>query len=226
MIERRPAPGYETAAQWYQRGMEARPGDVARLAHKSWQLGLLEKNERRVEPLSENVVLGLACPYNVISRPVHDKNGKRYREILRPGCFAASLHNVKLLPDHDSRGSLASTESRTLSLHDKHDGLHFTAFLSSGWGFVERMIREGKRAQASVTFHIKPEDVTWDRSGPLPVRHVHRARLEDITLVHRGAYRGTLVSVEGGLKIVKETDWKTELDLKEKLLAVLEMAAA
>ena len=225
MIERRPARGYETAAQWYQRGMEARPGDVARLAHKSWQLGLLEKAERRVAPLSENVVVGLACPYNRLSSP-RDESGKRFREILHPGCFSASLHNVKLLSDHDSRGSLASTDDLTLSLHDEHNGLRFTAFLSSSWAFMERMIREGKRAQASVTFHIKPEDVTWDRSGPLPVRHVHRARLSDISLVRRGAYPGTRVSVEGGLKIVKETDWKTELDLKAKQLAVLEMAAA
>ena len=82
--------------------------------------------EQRVDG---RTLTGVAAVYGQQSREIHEL-GRTFRERISPGAFGDSVNgDIKLYYNHDPSMPLARTRSKTLSLEDRADGLHYSATL-------------------------------------------------------------------------------------------------
>lgn len=143
-------------------------------------------------------IVGYAAVFNSLSE---DLGG--FREIIRPGAFAAALAgaDVRLVVNHDPSLILGRTKSGTLRLSEDSRGLRYEAdppdtqtardYLTS--------IERGDLSESSFRFYMfedPNEGQAWRSEPTGVVREITKFRkIDDVSIVAYPAYRATEVSV-------------------------------
>lgn len=134
------------------------------------------------------------------TRALPDSGARRFREILEPGAWAASVGmrpDITLQWAHDlATIPLGRTKSGTFTVADESRGLKASAKLPDNeWG---RPIRDGLVRKDIDGFSVRFRSVReeWGRQDGEQVRHIFQADLgPEISIVTRAAYDGTSPSV-------------------------------
>jgi len=149
-------------------------------------------------------IVGYAAVFNSPSEelPVNrdEPNGRKFREVVRPGAFAESLTSqraVFALFQHDPGAVLGSTHSGTLRLSEDHRGLRYEITppnTQAGRDVVE-LIRRGDVRASSFGFKVRPGGQMVKRDGGQIVRELRSVQLLDVSPVTIGAYSAASVSL-------------------------------
>mgnify|MGYP001143824868 CR=1 FL=1 len=185
----------------------------------------LAASELRVDQVDgKKRIVGYAAVFNSLSE---DLGG--FREIIRPGAFAAALAgaDVRLVVNHDPSLILGRTRNGTLRLTEDSRGLRYeadppdTQMARDYAALVER----GDLAESSFRFYMFDDPSrgqVW-RSEPTGViREITEfSRIDDVSIVAYPAYRATEVSVRSldALRSARDRDdaWATRAHFRLRL---------
>ena len=123
-----------------------------------------------------------------------------FTETITRGAFDESLErgdDVTFLVEHDGL-PLARTESGTLSLAVDEHGLRMETTLRGDDPDVRSIIpkmERGDLSKMSIGFTIEAGGDRWERGEDPPHRTITRARLYDVSVVGRPAYKGTEIAL-------------------------------
>ena len=135
---------------------------------------------------------GIAAVYGQPSRLIREQ-GRTFTERIAPGAFGA-IADVKLYYNHDASMPLARTQSGTLKLDSRSDGLHYTATLPDttlGNDVRELLTRGDLTGAMSFGFFVTKDTWSPDRTE----RTVNAATLVEVSLVQDAAYPQTTSSL-------------------------------
>ncbi|MEO7860587.1 MAG: HK97 family phage prohead protease [Nitrospirales bacterium] len=122
-----------------------------------------------------------------------------FREIIRPGTFAASLKksDVRAFWDHKSRYVLARMSAGTLQLSEDEKGLAFSLSPPATQWAHDLMVSVGRKdiRQMSFAFAVDPGGDTWSRPKGRPIRELLSVTLQEISVVTFPVYPATHVYV-------------------------------
>lgn len=146
-------------------------------------------------------IVGYAAVFNSPSEelPVSkdQPNGRKFREIIRPGAFAESLRgsrNIFANFQHDKTAILGSTHAGTLRLTEDSRGLRYEIDppnTQAGKDTVE-LIRRGDVRMSSFGFMVRGRDgQSMRREGDQLLRELRSLELLDVSPVAVGAYGAT-----------------------------------
>lgn len=131
---------------------------------------------------------GIAAVYGQPSRTIQER-GRSFTERIAPGAFGV-VGDVKLYYNHDASMPLARTQSGTLTLDSRADGLHYQATLPDtnlGRDVRELLTRGDLTGAMSFGFYVTKDSWNADRSQ----RTVNAATLVEVSLVQDAAYPQT-----------------------------------
>lgn len=117
-----------------------------------------------------------------------------FREVIRPGAFAASLAkkpDVRFLINHDGL-PLARTSSGTLKLSEDGRGLHFEAMLDMNDPDAQRIVpKVARRDVSNMSFAFRMVKDSWRVEGGRDIRELHEVDINDgdVSLVTYPAYK-------------------------------------
>ena len=141
------------------------------------------------------------------SRPLRDKNGKRYIEQIVPGTIkrALSQNEVKLLLNHDEKRDLGSTETN-LTLREDAIGLRASAEIDDAE--VIQDARDGKLRGWSFGFYERGATEEELPSG-MKRRYVEDMKLVEVSIINQKklpCYEATSIETraEGEEKVFTE----------------------
>lgn len=162
----------------------------------------------RIEIREDKVVIdGYVNAVARDSRPLRDKNGKRYIEQIVPGAFkrALSQNEVKLLLNHDEKRDLGSTETN-LTLREDAIGLRATAEIDDAE--VIQDARDGKLRGWSFGFYERGATEEELPSG-MKRRYVEDMKLVEVSIINQKklpCYEATSIETraEGEEKVFTE----------------------
>lgn len=162
----------------------------------------------RIEIREDKVVIdGYVNAVARDSRPLRDKNGKRYIEQIVPGTFkrALSQNEVKLLLNHDEKRELGSTETN-LTLREDAIGLRATAEIDDAE--VIQDARDGKLRGWSFGFYERGATEEELPSG-MKRRYVEDMKLVEVSIINQKkipCYEATSIETraEGEEKVIAE----------------------
>lgn len=159
----------------------------------------------------ELALVGRAVRYNTLSAPIPAEGSRKsFRERVMPGAFKRSLadKSTAVLADYNHQDNslpLGSTESGTLKLQEKEDGLYFRIQLSpqiQAHRELHASVARGDVQKCSWAFQPYPEDgsedwdVAKDADGQLFNRRTLKAvKLFGVSVVNRPAYPGDATTV-------------------------------
>lgn len=165
---------------------------------------LVEDLEIRSGEGESPIITGYAAVFNSPSEemPVKrdDPNGRKYREIVRPGAFAESLVNKRAifaLFQHNETAVLGSTQNGTLRISEDNRGLRYEISppnTTAGRDTVE-LIRRGDIRASSFGFKVRAGGQALKRDGDQIVRELRSLDLLDVSPVTVGAYGAASVSL-------------------------------
>ena len=162
----------------------------------------------RIEIREDKVIIdGYVNAVGRDSRPLRDKNGKRYIEQIVPGAFkrALSQNEVKLLLNHDESRDLGSTETN-LTLREDTIGLRATAEIDDAE--VIQAARDGKQRGWSFGFSERGATEEELPSG-MKRRYVEDMKLVEVSIINQKklpCYEATSIETraEGEEKVFTE----------------------
>lgn len=162
----------------------------------------------RIEIRNDKVIIdGYVNAVGRDSRPLRDKNGKRYVEQIVPGVFkrALSQNEVKLLLNHDESRDLGSTETN-LTLREDAIGLRATAEIDDAE--VIKDARDGKLRGWSFGFYERGATEEELPSG-MKRRYVEDMKLVEVSIINQKklpCYEATSIETraEGEEKVFTE----------------------
>lgn len=149
-------------------------------------------------------IVGYAAVFNSPSEemPVSagDPNGRKFREIVRPGAFAESLAGQRVvfaLFQHNQAAVLGTTQNGTLRLREDSRGLRYEVTppdTSFGRDVVE-LIRRGDVRGSSFGFKVRANGQTLKKDGGQIIRELRSLDLLDVSPVTIGAYAAASVNL-------------------------------
>lgn len=140
-------------------------------------------------------VSGYAIRYDEPSQPLE----YGFREIIKPGAFNESLQqrNIVALHQHDDKQLLGSTQSNSLRLEERSEGIYFELDLLESRKELFELVKRGDLASMSFGFSV--EDEKFNRNGDTDIREVRKGTLYEISLVHTPAYKTSTVVAQRSL---------------------------
>ena len=145
-------------------------------------------------------IVGYAAVFNQQSNELRTAKGTRFREIMYPGAFAASVKggDVRALVDHDSSKVLGRTKAGTLSIMEDKHGL-LVSIDPPDTTYARDIIESLKRGDISgmsIGFSIPDGGSHFERdSNNRLLHHVRSVNLSEVSVVTFPAYSETEVSV-------------------------------
>lgn len=122
--------------------------------------------------------------------------GGYFQEKIAPGAFADAITgDIRALVDHDPGRVIGRSKSGTLRLAEDGTGLRVeidvpdTTDGNDLWVLVER----GDISGMSFGFRVTKE--TWDETGDVPVRTIHKLELHEVSAVAWPAYEDTTIGL-------------------------------
>lgn len=162
-------------------------------------------------------IIGYAAVFNVPSAELV-VNGRRFREVVKPGAFADSLRTgVDVLARFEHTEIIGRTGNGTLRLSEDQRGLRYEIDppdTQLGRDLV-KMIRRKDVVHSSFAFRVNPGGETWRRENGGEVRELRSVRLVDVSPVSAASYPTTSVSLRAA--------WRGALDW---MAAKLRLASA
>jgi hypothetical protein len=154
---------------------------------------------------------GIAAVYGQPSRLIREQ-GRSFTERIDAGAFG-DIGDVKLYYGHDASMPLARTQSGTLKLDSRADGLHYSATLPEttlGNDVRELLSRGDLTGAMSFGFYVTRD--TWNKTRT--ERTVNAATLVEVSLVQDAAYPQTTSSLRHvGAEFQRAVDARLELHL-------------
>lgn len=173
----------------------------------------------RIEVRNDSVLIdGYVNAVGRDSRPMRDKNGKRYVEQIVPGVFkrALSKNEVKMLLNHDENRALGSTETN-LTLQEDAIGLRATAEITDAE--VIQKAKEGKLRGWSFGFYEKDASEE-DMANGLKRRFVEEMVLDEVSIIDERkipCYEGTSIETRAeGKDVIRADVLETRADVVEQ----------
>lgn len=153
------------------------------------------------EPLSGGaIIFGLAVPYGKPSLVLHDAlapDERGYVEEFAPGACAKMLRAcpIPALILHDPRRQIACSKDGTLRLWETPRGVYVDIRPGSAALGARALASVEAGELRAVSLKFVAWSSKWDRtSDGIPLRRVLGARVLEVSLVPRGAYRETWVA--------------------------------
>lgn len=173
----------------------------------------------RIEVRNDSVLIdGYVNAVGRDSRPMRDKNGKRYVEQIVPGVFkrALSKNEVKMLLNHDENRALGSTETN-LTLQEDAIGLRATAEITDAE--VIQKAKEGKLRGWSFGFYEKDASEE-DMANGLKRRFVEEMVLVEVSIIDERkipCYEGTSIETRAeGKEVIRADVLEVRADVVEQ----------
>jgi HK97 family phage prohead protease len=140
-------------------------------------------------------IAGYAAVFNTLSNELPLPGGRKsFREIIRPGAFAAALASGDdVLARFEHSELLGRTGNGTLRLYEDSRGLRYEIDppnTSAGRDVLE-LIRRRDVAASSFAMIVNPGGDAWRREGSTLIREIRSVRLIDVSPVARPAYPET-----------------------------------
>lgn len=149
-------------------------------------------------------IVGYAAVFNSPSSEIpvrkEDPNGRKFREIVRPGAFAESIvsaRSIFALFQHNPMAVLGSTANGTLRISEDNRGLRYEITppnTQAGRDVVE-LIRRGDVRGSSFGFNVRAGGQTIKKDGDQIFRELRSLDLLDVSPVTVGAYPAADVSL-------------------------------
>lgn len=143
-------------------------------------------------------IVGYAAVFNSPSEELTFKDGRRFREIVRPSAFTESLRTkADVLARFEHGELLARVSNGTLRLTEDSRGLRYEidpANTTAGRDAVE-LIRRRDVPYSSFAFSVLPGGDTWRREGSVMIRELRSIVLLDVSPVAKPAYTVTDVAL-------------------------------
>jgi len=167
--------------------------------------------EVRSEGEDNKKIVGYGARFNELSEVL-----LFFREKIDPGAFTEALKrsDVRALINHDPNYVLGRTKSGTLNLTEDEVGLRYeidppdTSFAND----LLVSIKRGDITQSSFAFTVGQDNESWDESGDIPVRTIHRfEEIFDVSPVTYPAYESTSV----GARSMVDIGLESGLDIPE-----------
>lgn len=141
------------------------------------------------------------------SRPVITPRGKVV-EVIEPRAFERALQragNIPVTVDHDSTHVYASTEDRSLTLHEDSIGLYADVLIRDE-GIIDLAKRGAIKGWSFGMCNVK-DTVEPRAEGELPLRRISDLDLDHLTFVVRKTpcYSATSVELRAGVEVDVET---------------------
>lgn len=139
-----------------------------------------------------------------------------FREKIAPGAFKSALEksDARALINHDPNYVLGRTKSGTLNLNEDEVGLRYeidppdTSYANDLLVSIDR----GDITQSSFAFTVGKEGESWDESGDIPIRTIHKFdEIFDVSPVTYPAYESTSV----GARSMVDVGLDAGLDIPE-----------
>lgn len=173
----------------------------------------------RIEVRSDSVLIdGYVNAVGRDSRPMRDKNGKRYVEQIVPGVFkrALSKNEVNILLNHDENRALGSTETN-LTLQEDAIGLRATAEITDAE--VLQKAKAGKLRGWSFGFYEKDASEE-DMPNGLKRRFVEEMVLVEVSIIDERkipCYEGTSIETRAeGKEVIRADVLEVRADVVEQ----------
>lgn len=173
----------------------------------------------RIEVRNDSVLIdGYVNAVGRDSRPMRDKNGKRYVEQIVPGVFkrALSKNEVKMLLNHDENRALGSTETN-LTLQEDAIGLRATAEITDAE--VLQKAKAGKLRGWSFGFYEKDASEE-DMANGLKRRFVEEMVLVEVSIIDERkipCYEGTSIETRAeGKEVIRADVLEVRADVVEQ----------
>jgi uncharacterized protein len=154
----------------------------------------LHLQERRNKP---PVAVGYAAIFNSLSSEMKLGENRTFREIVRPGAFAASLAGADVVARFEHVHLIGRVSNGTLRLSEDSRGLRYEVDLpntSVGRDLLE-LLRRRDIAHSSFAFSVRPGGDNWRREGQSLIRELRSVQLIDVAPVARPAYPATDVAL-------------------------------
>lgn len=169
----------------------------------------------RIEVRSDKVIIdGYVNAVARDSRPIRDRNGKRFVEQIVPGAFERALkrNEVKLLLNHDMTRNLGSTQTN-LQLYEDNIGLRAHAEVTDAE--VVEKARQKKLRGWSFGFHeLDATEETIKEN--LSRRFVEEMELVEVSILDERktpAYRGTSIEArEEGKEVLTSEEMEVRAE--------------
>lgn len=152
-----------------------------------------------------------AAVFNQQSKLIRDWDGTYYEQ-MASRCFDDVLRDAKLnclaTVDHDRQKMLGRTKSKTLMLSTDEYGLNAIVDIPDTQLGKDTTVQveRGDYFECSFIFTADPKDITWDRSGDIPIRTINKVSgLYDVSIVIDGAYANTAVTA-------RAAEWESDID--------------
>lgn len=144
------------------------------------------------DPARPRVIAGRALVYGALSQVLRTPDGGAFRERFLPGAFARSLAggaDVRALIDHQPRLILGRTGAGTLRLRDGADHLGFELDAPATSYADDLLVSMGRGDLDGMSFRFYCNRDSWEEGeGHIPVRSVHEADIDEISVVTYPAY--------------------------------------
>lgn len=144
--------------------------------------------------VEENKLVGYVVPWNSRSQLIWGE----FYEVFAPYAFKDSLatgSDVRALYEHDYRGLLGRTTSRTLQLSEDNTGLHFELDPPETQMGRDLLALVGRGDISGMSFGFRATKETWDFKQDPCVRTVTAAELLEITFTATPAYTESDVEI-------------------------------
>ncbi|MEO8082700.1 MAG: HK97 family phage prohead protease, partial [Ardenticatenales bacterium] len=169
-----------------------------------------------------NRLAGYAARFDSVSELLSEK-GRTFREVIRPGAFAATLRSsapILALWNHgrDGRPPLGRTPT-TLRLWEDAEGLRFELDLPASAGDVRESVARGD--VRGMSFAMRKERDKWGWKDGVAFREIFGLDLVEISPVVTPAYSQTSVGVRSAV-VVPEPPAIVHVALARRKLQILD----
>lgn len=172
------------------------------------------------------VLVGYAAIFNSLSEEMRMKDGRKFREVIRPGAFAESLAEARdILALGEHKTILGRTGNGTLRVVEDQRGLRYEIDVPNttyGRDLVES-VRRGDIPGSSFGFETRSGGDSWRREGNTLVRELRSVIVYDVGPTAMPAYKSTDVALRS-LEAWQEESPDATIPLSRRLDMRLKLA--
>lgn len=143
----------------------------------------------------QNVIRGLAIPYNRDSLPIYGY----FIERFLPGSVEnlGDDSEVFAYVEHDSSKVLARRSEKSLVLIDSAEGMYAETVLNNTTYALDLLENIRTKVIRGMSFSFRCQVEEWDDRPKMPIRTVKKCNIGEVTYTHNPAYPDTTAKLRG-----------------------------
>lgn len=152
------------------------------------------------------ILTGIACVYNSLSRPLPLSNGRKFRERIAPDAFLSSLEKEDILctVNHDTSKVLGRKSNGTVEIFNSAERLQVRVRLPKT-SYAKDLFESVQRKDINgMSFTFEDNDTEWNPNADddgLPVCTIKRGNLYEVCFTSDPAYLSTSVTMRDASSI-------------------------